>query len=31
MPAGNLLGADGDNLVFYMKDGSTVRWVLVSQ
>jgi len=31
MPAGILLGADGDNLVFYMKDGSTVRWVPVSQ
>lgn len=31
MPAGNLLGADGDNLVFNMKNGSTVRWVPVNQ
>ncbi len=31
MPGGNLIGADGDNLVFAMKDGSTVRWVPVSQ
>jgi len=31
MPTGNLLGADGDNLVFYMKDGSAVRRVPVSQ
>jgi len=31
MPPGKLLGADGDNLVFSMKDGSTVRWVPASQ
>jgi len=31
MPNGILLGADGNSLVFYLKDGSTVRWVPVSQ